>query len=163
MFTHPDIRPATPADAAAIAAIYVESARHHVALSPERYSVPDADAVAARYRAGEQHPGGIAAAVTLVAEVEGSVGGFVDARLDAPVDPMHRPLTYLYVSEIAVAEHLRGQGLGTALLAAVEHWGRARGASLAVLEYNAANVCAARFYQRRMGYRDGSVVAFKEL
>ena len=50
------IRPARPQDADAITRTYMESAEHHARLDPQRYSIPAAAEIAARYREGRQHP-----------------------------------------------------------------------------------------------------------
>jgi ribosomal protein S18 acetylase RimI-like enzyme len=156
------IRPATSADADGITRIYLESAEYHAGLDPERYSIPEAETIAARFREGRQHPAD-ALGVTLVADVGGEIVGFVDVRLDWSPDPMHREITYCHVVEIAVSTRRQGEGVGARLLEAAEDWGRAQGADFASLEYLAANTRAADFYQRRMGYRVASMIAIKRL
>ena len=44
------IRPAAAEDAEGITRTYMESSEHHARLDPERYRVPEVDAIAARYR-----------------------------------------------------------------------------------------------------------------
>lgn len=158
------IRPAVPADAEGIATPFLESAAHHARLDPSRYFVPDRQAIVARYREGRQHPGGPAdEAITLVAEAEGEIVGFVDARLDRPHDAMHRDVLYCYVAEIAVSAARRSQGIGEQLLREVEQWARRNGAELVFLEYNVGNTRAGRFYQERLGYCVASFTAMKRL
>lgn len=166
--TRVTIRPATPGDAGAIVRPYLDSAVQHADLDPERYFVPAADAVVARYQEGRQHPpASEAESVTLVAELggegEGEIVGFVDARIDRSPDAMHREMSYCHIIEIAVSAAHQNQGIGARLLRAAEDWGRARGAAFASLEYLAANTRAAAFYERRMGYRAGAVTAIKRL
>jgi ribosomal protein S18 acetylase RimI-like enzyme len=156
------IRPAVSEDADGIVGPYLESAEHHARLDPERYFVPAAETVAARYREGRQHPSGAGAeAITLVAELGGGIVGFVDARLDRSPDAMHREMIYCHIVEIAVRGRHQSQGIGEQLLRAAEEWGRRHGATIAALEYNGANTRAGEFYQRRMGYRVGSITAIK--
>jgi len=156
------IRPATPADAEAITRVYMESAEHHASLDPERYWLPDAEAITARYREGLQHPPEDKA-ITLVAELDGEIVGFVDARLDRSPDPMHRDILYCHVVEIAVSRHQQGRRIGERLLQAAEEWGRSQGADFAMLEYNAANTRAGNFYQQRMSYSTGGHIMVKRL
>ncbi len=156
------IRPAVSRDVDGIVRTYMESADHHARLDPERYSIPDIDAIAARYREGRQHPGD-GVATTIVAEIDGEIGAFVDVRLDRSPDPMHQDILYCHVVEIAVASRLRGQGVGARLLDAAEDWGRRQGAAFASLEYLAANTRAGDFYLRRMGYRVAAITAIKRL
>jgi N-acetyltransferase len=151
------VRPARPADAEAIARALVDSSVHHLALEPDRYRRVDPVAVAKQYRAPAAAPD----AQTLVAEVRGTVVGVADLRIARPGGP-HAPGEYAEVAELAVSESARGQGAGTALMAAAEAWGRAHGCRWAVLDYNAANKRAAVFYAR-LGYRPAGQIVVKDL
>jgi len=157
------IHPAASADANGITSIYLESADYHAQLDPERYWIPSAEAISARYREGRQHPPEAEGnAITLVAKLAGEIVGFVDARLTQSADPMHREMTYCYIVEIAVSSGHQSRGIGAQLVHAVEDWGRKQGAEFASLEYLAANPRAGAFYQRQ-GYRAGTIVAIKRL
>lgn len=158
------IRPAVAEDADGITRTYLESAEYHANLDPERYSVPAVEAISARYREGRQHPPGAGGeAITLVAELDGEVVGFLDARLERPPDPMLREFVYCHVVEIAVSRRRQSQGIGGRLLQAAEDWGRRQGAQFASLQYLAANVRADAFYRWRMGYRIAAHIAVKHL
>lgn len=158
------IRPASPDDAEGIAATYLQSAEHHANLDPARYFVPAPETIAARYREGRQHPPTeTASTITLVAELDGLIVGFVDARLEQSPDAMHRDLLYCHVIEIAVDERHRSSGIGERLLEAAEDWGRRNGAALALLEYLASNTRAAEFYQKRLGYQPAAISVIKRL
>jgi ribosomal protein S18 acetylase RimI-like enzyme len=143
--------------------VFIDSAEHHARLDPDRYFVPSAEAIETRYREGRQHPSAAATAVTLVALVDNTVAGFVDARLDRPLDAMHRDFIYCYIAEIAVARGYQSRGVGEQLLTAAEDWGREHSAEYSLLEYLATNDRAASFYHGRMGYRKASVLAAKRL
>jgi ribosomal protein S18 acetylase RimI-like enzyme len=156
------IRPATPEDAEAITRIYTQSAEHHARMDPERNHVPDQTAIAERYRTGRQHPDEETESVTLISEMDGSVVGFLDARVVRPFDPMYRPLTYCFVADIAVAEEHRSEGVGEKLMRACEDWAKEQGAGFVSLEHHVSNTRAAAFYER-LGYRSASVVAIKRL
>ena len=158
------VRPAIPDDADGIARTFLESAEHHARLDRERYWVPSAEAISARYREGGQHPADSSAeAVTLVAEFRTEIVGFVDARLYRSPDAMHRELTYCYIAEIAVSSRHQSHGIGAQLLRAAEDWGRSLGAEFASLEYLTANTRAGVFYQQHMGYHAVSITAIKRL
>ncbi len=119
------IRPAVSEDADGIARTFLESAEYHVRLDPERYSVPVVETISVRYREGRQHsPDGDARGITVVAELSGEIVGFVDARLEQPLDAMHREMTYCHIAEIAVNCRYQNQGIGRQLLQAAEDWGR---------------------------------------
>src|SRR5882757_4422589 len=90
-----EIRPAVPEDADGIARTFLESAEYHTGLDPERYSTPAVAPISARYREGRQHPSPTGAeAITLVAELDGEIVGFIDARLEQSQDAMHREMIY---------------------------------------------------------------------
>ena len=156
------IRRFDPSDAERLALVYLDSARHHASIDPERYIVPPLDDVMARYLGGGQHPPD-AYSLTLVAEHGSEIVGFVDGWLQRPTDLMHRPVTICFIAEIGVSESARSQGIGALLMQAMEAWGRTNGAEYTLLEYNAHNARARRFYEERMGYRSGSTVAIKRL
>jgi ribosomal protein S18 acetylase RimI-like enzyme len=156
------IRPAVAGDAEGISRVFLESAEHHARIDAGRYYVPDRQAIVERYRRGQQHPVAGPGAITLVAEVGGEIAGFLDARLDEPFDAMHRPMTYCFVADIAVAAAHRSLGIGQQLMRAAEEWGSRHGAEFVSLEYHVANHRAAAFYER-MGYQPASMVAIKWL
>jgi GNAT superfamily N-acetyltransferase len=101
--------------------------------------------------------------ITLVAEWEGEIVGFIDARLDRSPDAMHREIIYCHVAEIAVRPRHQNKGIGARLLRAAEDWGRRHGAAFASLEDHIANSRADAFYQRRMGYRAAQITVIKRL
>lgn len=157
------IRPAASQDAEGITRVYLESADYHAGLDAERYLIPDAETILARYGEGRPHPTEAdGKAVTLVAEIGGEIVGFVDIRLTRSPDPMHREMLYCHIVEIAVSNRHQGHGIGAQLLRTAETWGHEQGAEFASLEYLAANQRAAFFYER-LGYRPAHIMAVKRL
>ena len=156
------IRAATPADALGIAATFLESARHHARLDPVRYRVPAIEAIVARCGA-QPPPSPDTPVMTLIAEHNGEIVGFVEARCETSPDPMHKDVMLCHVLEIAVRRRQRSRGIGAELLRAVEDWGRGNGAAFALLEFHAANTRAGEFYQRRLGYTVAAITAIKPL
>jgi GNAT superfamily N-acetyltransferase len=159
-----EIRLFETADAAAVAIAIVDSSIHHTALEPDRYRVLDPAIVAADYRAGLQHPTGQRAeeAATFVAATDGHVVGVVDIHVARPAGA-HQPRTYGYIPELAVAADARRLGAGAALMAAAEDWARRHGCAYTVLDYNARNADAGRFYRDRLGYRPAGEIVIKDL
>jgi GNAT superfamily N-acetyltransferase len=159
------VRPFEPAtDAEAAAAALVDSSTWHVGLEPDRYRVLDAETVADDYRHGRHRRAGDRPdeVATLVGELDGEVVGVVDLRVVYPGGP-HQPLRYGEIAELAVATQARGRGVGTALMAAAEAWAREQGCAYTVLDYNARNADAARFYRDRLGYWPAGEIVLKKL
>ncbi len=67
---------------------------------------------------------------------------------------------HAHISEIAVARS--GEGIGTALMDAVEAWARERGDRMLSLNVHAENAAAQRLYRRR-GFGVGHVHFVKRL
>lgn len=156
------IRPAVAEDADGIAVTFLESAEHHARLDPGRYRIPSTETVVRRYREAALR-NATEGNVTLVAERDGEIVGFVDAGCEPSPDPMHHMMLLCHVAEIAVSRRHRSQGIGALLLRAAEDWGRRHGAAFAALEYHAANTRAGAFYRQKMGYVIAAVIAIKPL
>jgi ribosomal protein S18 acetylase RimI-like enzyme/catechol 2,3-dioxygenase-like lactoylglutathione lyase family enzyme len=157
------IRRVVADDVDGITRTYLESAEHHASLDPELYFVPAFETIAERYREGRQHPQDGCENITLVAQLNSEVVGFIDARLFHSLDAMHRQITYCHVSEIAVRRQHQNQGIGAQLLRAAQEWGHQQGAECAVLEYHVTNTRAGAFYHQQMGYRVTSITMVKHL
>lgn len=141
-------------DLEALIDLDLASARHHAAIDPKSYLVPDRDAAAAFLERRLADP----EREILVAEVDGRVVGAVDVTMLAPGDPgsIVRPIPTADLG-ISVAEDWRDRGIGHLLMAAAEVNARGRGAALMILDMSAANEGALRFY-RGLGYREHSLV-----
>jgi ribosomal protein S18 acetylase RimI-like enzyme len=142
------IRPRTADDFQSLVELDLATARHHAAIDPAAYRVPEREVVARflerRLRDADRQ--------ILVAEADGAVVGAVDIRMVQPPDPgsIVRPVPTADLG-ISVAERWRGRGIGHALMVAAEGNARRRGAALMVLDMSAANDGAFRFY-RGLGY-----------
>jgi GNAT superfamily N-acetyltransferase len=160
-----DVRPFDAAtDADAVAQAIVDSSIWHAGLEPERYRVLHGATVADDYRNGRQHRAGGKPdeQATLVAELDGRVVGVADLRVVYPAGA-HQLLRYGEIAELAVAAHARSKGVGTALVAAAEEWARERGCVYTVLDYDARNLDAGRFYRDRLGYSSAGEIVLKKL
>lgn len=90
--------------------------------------------------------------VVFVAELEGAAAGWAVAYPDDNdiyVVPEER--TFAYISELYVAEHVRGIGIGRALIAACENWARGRNLRVMMIGVLPGNARAHAIY-RRAGY-----------
>ncbi|HEY3336550.1 MAG TPA: GNAT family N-acetyltransferase [Candidatus Limnocylindrales bacterium] len=144
------IRSTRSGDIPALAEIYLSLARHHAALDPAEYRVPERAAVHARFaaelEAAEEED------LHLVAEVDGVVVGQLDAiggRRRSP-GSMRVPRASASIG-IAVLEGWRGQGIGSALMRAAERWARDRGLDVLDLDVATPNEGGRRLYER-LGY-----------
>ena len=144
------LRPAKSDDLVALATVYLSSAAHHVSLDADRYRVPEPAPVVGHFRQAlaDARDGAI-----LVAELNGTVVGFVQIRRipDPSAQSMVRPVTKASI-DLAVLDDHRGQGMGTALLAAAADWGERAGFTALMLGTLTANVGAVSLYERQ-GYR----------
>ncbi|HYL75716.1 MAG TPA: GNAT family N-acetyltransferase, partial [Bryobacteraceae bacterium] len=139
------IRRATPDDAPAITRVYMESAEHHAAIDPEHCEVPDRTAIEARYRQNHQHPDPESPAITLVAESDGEIVGFLDAQIQVPFDPMLRRTPFCFIADVAVAASHRSQRIGEQLMQAIEKWAHEQNAGFLAIIYNPRNSRVAEY------------------
>ncbi|MHB8510149.1 MAG: GNAT family N-acetyltransferase [Candidatus Dormibacteria bacterium] len=157
------VREATVDDAASLAAVYQESAVHHVRLDPSVYTMPESDRLELRYRerfgARPRDPDEWA---ILVAEFRGTVVGYIELRRRRPDGEPRMVRDQVSVeTDIAVLDEYRGRGVGSQLVAAGEAWAVDHGADLILLDVHVANTDAIRFYQDRHGYRTSGMVLMK--
>jgi GNAT superfamily N-acetyltransferase len=103
---------------------------------------------------------GVFAAYSEGARVGGAVVAFDTANLTMLEN--RKDLAVLW--DLRVADHARGQGVGTALFVAAERWAMARGCGQLKVETQNINVPACRFYARQ-GCTLGAVhqLAYPEL
>jgi GNAT superfamily N-acetyltransferase len=147
-----EIRPVTIDDLEVLIDVYLDTARHHAALDPEVYSVPDRADVGARLRRR--------------IDGRGVTGEYVAAMIDdvmvgsASVDIADPPSAGNMVRAVpsaefgvSVVEGWRGHGIGRALIQHLERWAADHGIERMVLNVSAANEGAIRLYHD-MGYRD---------
>jgi GNAT superfamily N-acetyltransferase len=161
------VRPARAGDGEGIAACWLDAGRHYIAVDPARYQVPEAAGLAGWFEAsllrreGERQ--------VFVAEDGVEIRGFIAVHVDRPVPEPWRQLqrdlgrSRLIVDAVAVAQPLRRSGIGSALMAAAEAWGREQGATVAFVDSFVAGPTAVPFYERRMGYVRRSIRFEKSL
>lgn len=134
-----DVRRAVPADRAALADLWATLLAEQAALDVRLAVAEDA-----AKRWANDFPEWIRADVRrlFVAETGGEVVGFVSAQPWYP-PPIYAPFTAVYISELYVVPSARRQGVGRDLVAAVQDWAVAFGATqirLGVLAGNAAGM-----------------------
>lgn len=156
------LRRARPDDAVALAEIYLDSARHHLALDPHFYRVPERSDVGRQIRSALEQADP-ETQLSFVAELGGEVVGSVEVRIIEPSGRagMVRPRVRADV-EIAVRQSHRGRGVGQRLMRAAEDWARDRGAEVLTLDAHPGNEDAIHFY-RQQGFRSSGLFMLKPL
>ena len=118
--------------------------------------IRSAGAVAAEVARGEWALEALAAPVVregMEAPVAGEVAGFLTARIDLNESvPFLSKLPVCRITTVVVDEGLRSRGIGRALIAHGDQWGKARGASQLRLEVMAFNERARALYER-LGFK----------
>lgn len=162
------IRPPKPDDAEGLALAARDLAEQYAAREPERFQIPEQDALIAALRATLQAPLP-QNSIWLVAEFAGEAVGDAYAQLhepsaDAGVQPQRDVgRRRVHLDYLAVQASHRGQGIGSRLLSAVEEWARENGAELISTDTNLrSNEGAVEFYERH-GYEQQAVILRKPL
>jgi GNAT superfamily N-acetyltransferase len=161
------VRVPKPGDGAGMARVWLSAAGYYADLEPAYFQVPPAEALAESFEAdlGTADED----TLTLVAELDGQVAGWLTARIERPAPGAARQMvrepgwTRLFIDALLVDQAVWREGTGTALLAAAEAWGRDRGADVVRLDTYAGSPVSVPFYEQRMGYQRRSIVFQKWL
>ena len=101
--------------------------------------------------------------VIVMADLDGETVGFVTVLRHVPRREPDDPLAWhSFVSELSVAEHARGRGVGQVLMARAEHLAREAESPEMRLAVAGGNDGAARFYDR-LGFRPLAITLAKRL
>jgi len=155
------IRPVTPDDLEVLIDIYLDTARHHAAIDPEVFQVPDRDAIAVRLRRridGRGESGEYVAAMlgdVMVGSASVDIAGPPSAGNMARAVPTAE-------FGVSVVEGYRGRGIGRALIEHLEGWAADHGVERMILTVSDANEGAIRLYHQ-LGYRDFDRMMLKPL
>ena len=154
------LRPATPADAPAVARLAADS---FVAAFGRLYRPEDLAAFLAEYRTVEAYLAHLADPPTRieVAEADGRLAGYCLIVRGHAFDerPEPRPVRPVFVSQLYCDPDMTGQGLGAALLEWAIAEARAWGADAMQLSVFSENFGAQRFY-RRYGFEHVADIDF---
>ncbi|HEX2302118.1 MAG TPA: GNAT family N-acetyltransferase [Gaiella sp.] len=160
------VRRATRDDAPALARLSIESSAYYARIAPELFAEGELDGFA-EWIAAEWDDG--PDTLALVAEVEGSIAGYVEAVLQEP-EPWRRFFgsrdlreRRLFVNAVLTGEPYRRRGIATRLVEKAEAWGRERGATVSLLDTWAESPASVPFWERRMGYGRRTIVFRKRL
>lgn len=155
-----EVRPGRPGDGADLARVWVDAGRYYASLDPGEFRVPDHEGLADGFDEWLSLPHDDTA--FLVATDDGRVVGYVDFRLERPVESASRQLlrelgvVRAVVDAIVVERAAWRRGFGRALLRSAEAWAREQGAALVTLDTYAESPVSIPFYEA-MGYRRRSI------
>ena len=163
----PSVRIARPGDGAGIARVWLDASAYYAELDPGHFKVPDAHGLAEL--TDDQLGVSDERALSLVAEVDGRLVGWLSARLELPHQNADRQFvrehdwTRLLVDALIVERQQWRRGIGTMLLEAAESWGRAHDAQVVRLDTYAQGPVSVPFYEQHMGYQRRSIAFQKQL
>ena len=144
----PIVRPATPADFSIVS----ELAKHLAALHHEAWPSVFAPASGSgRDDAHWQESITGNGRATFVAELDGSIAGFVALAVDTETHSLFQPIRFARVNSVCVATWAQGKGVGRALMQEAEAWAMAQKAIEVRLVVWAFNQTALRMYEE-LGY-----------
>ena len=102
------------------------------------------------------------AAATFLAQDDGAVVGFVTVQILEENHCLLQPLCFARVGTLCVAEHMRGHGIGRALMEHAQRWAAVCGAMDIRLEVWKFNTSAMRLYEE-LGYEIRSFAMSKRI
>lgn len=153
------IRPATATDAPALGVLEGQLAAYHAEIDPTQHRaiVPDGTRLWAKWQVENKK--------AWVAEKNGTVVGFLalEERSSGqePFDSRATE-TVWYINMVTVEETLRGQGIGTALMAHAEAEARKVGVDTLAITYMQGNPGAENLYTT-LGFRPAKITMRKAL
>ena len=162
------IRSSIAADAPRLAGAWLEFGRYYAALDPTMFRVPDDDGLEGWIRNAIGGPPD-EDRLWLVAEIDGTVQGYVQAEIARPGPDARWELladlrqSVLRVLALFVFEGDRREGIATELMRAAESWAKERGATRSFLNTYAHSPSAVPFYEQGMGYAHNITGYWKEL
>jgi GNAT superfamily N-acetyltransferase len=160
------VRAAQPGDGAAIVPLSRDSADYYGGLAPGEFRRPDEEGQAEWLDSFLPADGELE--IALVAELDGGVVGYLEARLEEPLDSARYQTNpelaerRLFINALLTARTHWRRGVGSALVAAAEAWGREHGAAVAIMDTYAESPVSVPFWEGR-GYRARNVIMRKRL
>lgn len=141
------IRPAQQKDIAQIGELYYELFDQMQKYEPEYMKSSHPDQEFLQSIIGQENN-----FVAFVYETDSEINGFVIAQMqDSPKDDCFVPQKCVYLMDIIVAPHKRGQGVGRALMQEIEKWAKEKGVDYLELNVLTTNEAAIQLYTKE-GY-----------
>jgi GNAT superfamily N-acetyltransferase len=161
------VRQIQPGDGAAIARISSDSAAYYTQLAPQDFRMRDEEGLAEFLEPTEES--NTETTLSLVAEIDGEVGGFLEASIQPPLESARWQIVpdldkpRLYINAVGTATRFWRRGVATSLVEAAEAWGRERGAVAAVCDTYIGSPISVPFWEERMGYQRRAIIFRKPL
>lgn len=163
------IRPPRARDGEGMARVWLIAGAYYADLDPALFQVPSADGLAESFEASIEARSTDPDSYGLVAERAGELAGWLTAHIEHPSPGASYQLirelgwTRLMVDAVMVDRALWRQGIGTALLAEAESWGRDRRATVVRLYTFPGSPVSVPFYEQHTGYQRRSILFQKPL
>jgi GNAT superfamily N-acetyltransferase len=160
-----EVRAAVAADVPELARLWREFGSYYAELDPERFKVPGEDGLEDWIEAAMADD----SALWLVAELDGQIAGYAGGQILEPHEKADfKMLTdasvrRLGINVVQTRESFRRRGVATALISALEEWGRDAGAELVLAETAIDSPVAVPFWDCGEGYARTSVRYRKRL
>ena len=161
------VRQARQGDGAAIARIHRDNAAYYLDVLGGDFRLPDEEGLVEFCEPGAEENS--ETAVALVAIVDDEIAGYLEARLQPPLETARWQSNpdlaepRLFIGVVTVARAFWRRGAASALVAAAEDWGRERGARVATCDTHVDSPVSMPFWRDRAGYRPRGVIFRKEL
>jgi ribosomal protein S18 acetylase RimI-like enzyme len=111
------IRLATAADIPSLSELFLQSAAYHTQQAPYFFRLPSKEWICEFFEGHLKNP----VVTLLVAELDSKIVGAARAEVrNSPEVPLLRPLTFLHIEEIVVAQNYRRKGVAKALMTKIE-------------------------------------------
>jgi ribosomal protein S18 acetylase RimI-like enzyme len=165
---HIVVREFRSGDGEGIARISRENTGYYSRLAPEYFKEPDEEGFVdfvesdGDWRASPDN-------LSLVAEVEGQVAGYLEASVQPPHETARwqgqrdLAVSRLFINYVGTADEFKRQGVATRLVEEAEAWGRAKGAVVALCDTYIDSALSVPFWEQRMGYTRRSIRLRKRL
>jgi GNAT superfamily N-acetyltransferase len=145
----------------------MENTAYYLSLAPGAFRVPDEEGLVEFL---EPDPdANTETRLSLVAEVEGEVAGYLEAELLPPLESArYQSVPYLahprlWINSVGTLQAYWRRGIATELVTAAERWGEARGAVLAMCDTWLGSPVSLPFWEAGMGYERRAVILQKRL
>jgi GNAT superfamily N-acetyltransferase len=159
------IRPGRHSDVSELARLWLEFGSYYAELDPERFKVPIQNGLEGWIADGLQR----SSERWFVAEIDGQIAGYAVGAITDPHPQADLKMltdaqaTRLGIRVVQTSEVHRRKSVATALIRALESWGRSQGAEVVLAETDVHSPVAIPFWDNADGYERTSVRFRKRL